>query len=163
MSFLATLRKDPNFWGTCSHCGSDFPLKDAQLFALSGTLPETALARIAELRADLKDQRRRLAQAKELMTERAAATSEAVNLGKICEKIVPSFAQFPFAPRDCRSLLEPIDFVAFPGLTASGTVEAIAFIEVKTGKAALSNMQKLIAETVTAGRVEFDVLRTRER
>jgi predicted Holliday junction resolvase-like endonuclease len=74
-------------------------LTEAQLFELTDVLPEIALAKIAQLKAELKQQRQELARSRHLMTERAAATAQAVHIGKICEKIVPSFSSFPFAPR----------------------------------------------------------------
>ena len=162
MSLLSQLRKDAGFWGVCPCCRGDFPLLDAQLFELSGDLPEAALARIAELKAELKSQRQHLARTRELMTKRASATAEAVHIGKICEKIVPSFVGFPFAASDCRSLLEPIDFVVFSGLTATGAARSIEFVEVKTGQSPLSTTQKSIAALVAASKIEFDVIRARE-
>jgi len=158
MSILRTLRTDPDFWGTCPHCRDQFPIAQSNVFELTDRIPEIALAQIEELKAALKQQRQQLARTKQLMTDRAAATAEVVHVGKICEKIVPSFAGFPFAPRDCRSLLEPIDFVAFSGLSETGAVRAIEFVEVKTGKASLSPIQKAVAAAVRAGKVEFDVI-----
>jgi predicted Holliday junction resolvase-like endonuclease len=158
MSILRTLQTDPDFWGRCPHCGDQFPLAQSNLFELTDTIPEIALARIEELKTALKQQRQQLARTKQLMTDRASATAEAVHIGKICEKIVPSFTGFPFASRDCRSLLEPIDFVVFSGLSETGAVRTIEFVEVKTGKASLSPIQKAVAAVVRAGNVEFDVI-----
>jgi predicted Holliday junction resolvase-like endonuclease len=158
MSILRTIRADPDFWGVCPCCSDQFMLPEAQLFELTAELPEIALAKIVELKAALKQQRQELARTKHLMTERAAATAQAVHVGKICEKIVPSFPSFPFAAQDCRSLLEPIDFVSFSGLSATGKVHAIEFVEVKTGKATLSSMQKAIAAASRDAKVEFDVI-----
>jgi hypothetical protein len=78
MSILRTLRADPDFWGVCPCCSDRFALAEAHLFELTDALPEIALAKIVELKAELKQQRQKLARAKHLMTERAAATAQAV-------------------------------------------------------------------------------------
>jgi predicted Holliday junction resolvase-like endonuclease len=77
-----------------------------------------------------------------------------VNIGKVVEKIAPSLPGFPALPQECRSLLEPIDYIVFRGLDA-GRIEAIEFVEVKSGKATLNPNQKLVKEAVEDGRVEL--------
>jgi len=47
--------------------------------------------------------------------------------------LTASLAGLPVNAADCRTLLKPIDYLAFPG-ASTGQVEAIRFIEVKTGK-----------------------------
>ena len=73
------------------------------------------------------------------MTKTARRTAEAVNLGKIVEKIVPSFASFSYEPGDCRALFEPIDYLVFSGLAKQNQVEALFFVDVKSGNARLGS------------------------
>jgi len=65
---LDRLRNDPEYWGSCPDCGDEFRLCDAQLFSLSEELPEAALARIAQLKTDLKERRAELALARAPLT-----------------------------------------------------------------------------------------------
>jgi predicted Holliday junction resolvase-like endonuclease len=160
-ALLRRLRSDPQFWGTCPSCRQDFRLIHTQLFSLKEPLPELAFARIRALKRSLQQRRKALRDAKARMTTRAAITAEAVSLGKICEKIAPSFASFPFVQRDCRCLLEPIDFLVFSGLS-SGRVQSITFLELKTGRARLSDCQKDIARVVAAGRVQLELIPTND-
>jgi hypothetical protein len=134
---LNYLRSDHEYFGTCPNCGGEFKLCDSQLFSLLEGLPAAALTRIAQLKADLKDRRAELVRAKERMTSRAAITAEAVHIGRVCERIAPSLPGFNLNARDCRSLWEPVDYVAFPGISTSGATERIAFLEVKTGESSI--------------------------
>jgi predicted Holliday junction resolvase-like endonuclease len=120
MNLLAELKSSGRVFGTCPVCASEFRMKDASLFAASDELPVSAVARIAEMKAALKERKQQIAALRQRMTTTAARTVESVNLGKILEKIVPSISGFSFRPRDCRALYEPIDYVIFEGLTATG-------------------------------------------
>src|ERR1700726_3016137 len=127
---IAALRRTRRFMGTCPSCLEDFRLADAALFAINEAPPGTALAAIQAIREAIKDRRDELARARARMTEHAQTTAQAVNLGKIVEKIVPSFASFEYTPGDCRALFEPIDYVIFSGLTGRGRVDSIHFVDV---------------------------------
>jgi predicted Holliday junction resolvase-like endonuclease len=156
---IPKLKRDRHLYGTCPHCGDEFRLGSAHLFSLKGDFPEQALARISAMKADLKEQREVLRDMKHRMTTRSQVTAESVNLGKILEKIAPSFNGFHFATRDCRSLLEPVDYLIFSGLHQKGEVESVTFLDVKSGSARLTKSQKAIAGLVERGRVEVDVIK----
>jgi predicted Holliday junction resolvase-like endonuclease len=89
------------------------------------------------LRQRIQERRRQLARNRELMTKTARRTAEAVNLGKIVEKIVPSFAGFSYESGDCRALFEPVDYLVFSGFARQNQVEALFFVDVKSGNARL--------------------------
>jgi predicted Holliday junction resolvase-like endonuclease len=92
------------------------------------------------------------------MTEAAKVTAESVNLGKILEKIAPSFNGFGYPTRDCRLMLEPIDYVIFSGLSQNAVIEAITFLDVKSGNARLTAKQRDIANAVENGHVECETI-----
>lgn len=158
-TLIPKLKSDRRLHGTCPRCGEEFRLGSAHLFSLKDEFPEQALARIGELKAALKERREELRDLKHRMTTRSQITAESVNLGKILEKIAPSFHGFHFATRDCRSLLEPIDYLIFSGLHRKGEVESITFLDVKSGGARLTKAQKAIAGLVEQGRVEVDTIK----
>src|SRR5208282_1509770 len=99
---------------------------------------------IKVLREKIRDRKDQLAQARDRMTKRAQNTAAAVNLGKIVEKIVPSFSSFPHVSGDCRALFEPIDYLIFSGLTKARKVDSLLFVDVKSGNARLNKTQRSI-------------------
>lgn len=66
---------------------------------------------------------------KEKYTTNAADKSIAVNLGKIIEEVAPALPTFPYLSADCRSLLDPIDYMVFEGLAESNQLNNIHFPE----------------------------------
>lgn len=156
-TIVAELRSSKNFMGTCPSCDEDFRLADASLFSLDDKPPEQILAQIAEVRARIQEQKLVLSRKLERMTKGAKITAKAVNLGKIVEKIVPSFTTFTYTAGDCRALFEPIDYLVFSGLTMQRKVDALYFVDVKSGGASLSPNQRDIKRAVEDGAVKFEI------
>lgn len=88
----------------------------------------------------------------------AIQRSQAVTLGKITEHLFPYLSQFPYNPKDARFLGSPVDFVVFNGLN-EGSVESIAFVEVKTGDSDLSTRERRVRDAVQSGNVVWRELR----
>jgi predicted Holliday junction resolvase-like endonuclease len=88
----------------------------------------------------------------------AIQKSQAVTLGKVTEHFVPYLPDFTYNPKDARFLGSPVDFVVFDGLN-DGEVKGVVFIEVKTGKSALSSRERRIREAVQSGKVQWIELR----
>lgn len=87
--------------------------------------------------------------------------SRATLSGQFLEKLAPRFPDFPYDPTDLRFIGTPVDYIVFDGL-ASGEVEEIVFLEVKSGRSGLSSAQRRVREAVEAGAVRWDVYRTPE-
>jgi predicted Holliday junction resolvase-like endonuclease len=156
---ITELQRDQRFKATCPSCMEDFALSDAVLFAVGAEPPAAALAALNVMRARIKERKASLRASRERMTKGARRTAEAVNLGKIIEKIVPSFASFSYEPGDCRALFEPIDYLVFSGLARQNRVEALFFIDVKSGNARLSPAQRGIKQAVERGAVRFGTIK----
>jgi len=154
-ALIAELQRDKRFKATCPACVEAFRLCDAVLFAWSDQPPKAALMALHAMRERIKERKWELAHSRELMTKTARRTAQAVNLGKIVEKIVPSFASFAYEPGDCRALFEPIDYLIFSGLARQNQVEALFFVDVKSGNARLSRAQASIKKALEAGAVRF--------
>jgi predicted Holliday junction resolvase-like endonuclease len=154
---IAELQRDKRFKATCPSCMEDFALSDAVLFALGADPPEAALAALNAIRTRIKERKAALRESRERMTKGARRTAEAVNLGMIVEKIVPSFPSFAYEAGDCRAMFEPIDYLVFSGLTTRNQVEALYFVEVKSGNARLTGPQQSIKKAVEDGTVQFRV------
>jgi predicted Holliday junction resolvase-like endonuclease len=135
----------------------NFRLSDAVLFAVGEAPPQAAVLALNVVRQRIQE-RRQLARNRELMTKTAWRTAEAVNLGKIVEKIVPSFTSFAYEPGDCRAVFEPIDYVVFSGLARQNQVKALFFVDVKSGNARLSPAQRGIKQVLERGAVRFGTI-----
>jgi predicted Holliday junction resolvase-like endonuclease len=154
-NLIADLKRNKNFMGTCPLCAQSFRLADAVLFSIDDEKPAEALEAVRLMKAGIQERKRELAVQRELMTTRAQNTSTAVNLGKIIEKIVPSFRGFGYTAADCRALFEPLDYLVFSGLTARRRIDALAFIDIKSGRSRLTRIQRDIKAIVKSGKVRF--------
>ncbi|MBO4706650.1 MAG: Holliday junction resolvase [Spirochaetaceae bacterium] len=81
--------------------------------------------------------------------------SRAVIGGQVVEQVAPFLPGFPCNPADARFIGKPVDFVAFPGLSESDSVDEVLLIEVKTGNSALNAREKEIRRAVKEGRVRY--------
>lgn len=88
----------------------------------------------------------------------AIRKSQDILKGKVTEQIVPYFPNFPYDPRDVRFIGSPVDLIVFSGLREKNTVDEIVFVEIKTGKARLSDVEKKVEEAVKNGRISYRVI-----
>jgi len=101
--------------------------------------------------------RHRELEARRDSVERSRATLS----GQFLERLAPHFPDFPYDPTDLRFLGTPVDYVVFDGLS-EGVVDAIVFLEVKSGEAGLSTVQRRVRDAIEAGAVRWDVYRVPE-
>ncbi len=133
-------------------------LRDALLFDGTKPFPKEAREAVRNKQDYLKDRRRELREAMKRATETAEKTTEAVNIGKRLETVLPTLRNFDWVLQDCRFMNDPIDFVAFNGMSMN-MVKSVSFIEVKTGKARLNKHQKAVKEALEDGRLKYGVYR----
>lgn len=89
--------------------------------------------------------------------------ARAVIKGQIAEQLAPLLPGFPFTPSDYRAVGgEPIDFIAFKGLTLAkeglGDITEIVIGDIKMGSSHLSPHQQMIKEAVEQGRVRWETI-----
>jgi predicted Holliday junction resolvase-like endonuclease len=84
----------------------------------------------------------------------AVKRSRAVLGGLAAEQIAPYLPGFPFDPTELRFIGKPVDFIAFVG-AGRGKIEEVAFVEVKSGGAALSGVERSLRDAVKQGRVRW--------
>jgi predicted Holliday junction resolvase-like endonuclease len=149
-SLLQSLREDRSVWAM-AQCGHEFRLADSRLF-YGSEVPEVGKEYIRTLRHDLIDLQREVKQLHNRLTEGFTKKSVDVKLGKTVEKIVTALPGFPLNRADCRAIFDPIDYLGFVGLS-EGRVSRLEFIDIKTGNARLSNVQKSIRDAVEDGSV----------
>lgn len=94
--------------------------------------------------------------------EREAVRRSAATLkGQISEQLAPHLGgdRFPWAAADARFLGHPIDYVVFDGYGAGEDDVEIVLVEVKTGRARLSDGQRKVRRAIEEGRVRFAEVR----
>jgi predicted Holliday junction resolvase-like endonuclease len=89
-------------------------------------------------------------------------TARATIKGQIAEQIAPMLPGFPFTPSDFRFLGQPIDFIAYVGLTEAkeglGDIKEVVIGDIKMGSARLSPHQQMIKRAVDEGRVRWETI-----
>jgi len=78
--------------------------------------------------------------------------SSEVRLGQISEQLAPFLDGFPYDPKNCKFLGQPIDLIGFEP-------DKVVFIEVKTGGSQLSSKQKQIKELIKNKQVFWEEFR----
>ncbi len=91
--------------------------------------------------------------------------SRAVLKGKMAEQIAPMLPGFDYWPSDARFLGDPVDYVVFNGYSEikdaglDGEDLEIIILDIKQGRAHLTQGQRQIAKALQEGRVRFEVVR----
>ncbi|HTB21712.1 MAG TPA: Holliday junction resolvase-like protein [bacterium] len=150
---VATL-KSGGFRAECPGCQETFKLKDASLF-VGDDFSKEALAVYDQRLAEIKQHKAALKELERSISAKSETGARTTNLGFIYERLAPTLKGFKLDPNDCRSLFDPIDYVVFNGLSKTGRVDSIVFMDVKSGEARLSKKQKAIQNLVEASKVTF--------
>ena len=90
--------------------------------------------------------------------EEAIKKSRQVLEGKFKEQLAPILPEFNYNPTDARFLGLPVDFVVFNGLSGDSP-EEVVFLEVKTGKAQLTEREQRLKDIIDKKKVRYEVLR----
>jgi predicted Holliday junction resolvase-like endonuclease len=88
----------------------------------------------------------------------AVRRSRAVLGGLAAEQLAPWLPGFPFDPTEVRFVGKPVDFVAFVG-ASSGRIEEVVFVEVKSGNASASGVERSLRDAIRGGRVRWEEYR----
>ena len=88
----------------------------------------------------------------------AIMRSRSVLSGMFSEQLAPFLPNFNFKPTECKFLGNPVDFIVFKGLD-NKKVDEIVFVEVKSGKAKLSNVEKSLKEAIENKKVHWEEYR----
>jgi predicted Holliday junction resolvase-like endonuclease len=155
MSTIEHLRSVKGLFTECPSCREKFALRDANLFDATKPLPRIATEHLQTQRTEIVSEFKAIRQERAELKRRSSTSAETSGVGRIVEMLSPSLLGFPLLTADCRTLLQPIDYVGFKGLSITGEVEAVVFIEVKSGCNDLSPQQRQIKRVVEQGRVEF--------
>lgn len=84
----------------------------------------------------------------------AILRSRAVLGGQFSEQLAPYLPDFGYIPTECRFMGKPIDFIVFKGMDGK-KIEEVVFVEVKSGKASTSPVEKSLKEAIEKKRVKW--------
>ena len=84
----------------------------------------------------------------------AVLKSRAVLSGQFSEQLAPFLPNFNFNPNECKFIGKPVDFLVFKGMD-SQNIDEIIFVEVKSGNAKLSPIEKNLKEAVEKKKVKW--------
>ncbi len=88
---------------------------------------------------------------------KALNSSRAVLKGQINEQLCPFLPGFEYKPSDFKFLGQPIDGIVFEGMT-DGEVTNVILVDIKTGAANLTKVQRQVRDCLKEGKFEFKKL-----
>ncbi|MDR7555020.1 MAG: Holliday junction resolvase-like protein [Armatimonadota bacterium] len=153
---IRALQSEPGLRSVCPRCRRNFSLRQALLFPARGPYPDAAGQALRHWEEELRSWRHEITRRREQARAAPGRSSIATQAGQLLEVVVP-VRQKDVPHREWRPMGDPVDFLVFPGLSR-GRVEAIRFVEVKTGGAGLNARQRMVEHAVQGGKVEFRVV-----
>lgn len=91
----------------------------------------------------------------------AIMKSRAVLGGQFSEQLAPFLPNFKYLPTEARFVGKPIDFLVFKGMDEK-KINEVVFVEVKSGKAKLTEHEKNLKDTIDNKRVRWEEYRIPE-
>jgi len=88
----------------------------------------------------------------------AIMQSRAVLGGQFSEQLAPFLPNFDNLPTECRFIGKPIDFIVFKGMDEK-KINEVVFVEVKSGNARTSPVEKSLKDTIENKRVRWEEYR----
>jgi len=88
--------------------------------------------------------------------EEAVKKSRAVIGGQFSEQLAPYLPDFPYKPTEARFIGKPIDFIIFNGMDDK-EIKDVVFLEVKSGKSALSTPERRLRDAVKNKKVRWEL------
>jgi len=80
--------------------------------------------------------------------------------GKLAENLSPYFPDFKYDPTEIRFIGAPVDYIVFKGISKKEP-EEIVFLEIKSGNATLSDVQRKLKKLVDEKKVSWDEYRVK--
>ena len=141
---------------TCPCCGEKRPATRYLMFT-AGDMPREVTTLLKAQEDAIKSQSARHFQ-REQRLENAEVNAQRINFGNFAERLIPATPAFPGNPADYRHLGSPIDYIGFHGITRTGRIDSIDFVDAKAGPAQTKPNQKLIANAVAQGKVSVRII-----
>jgi predicted Holliday junction resolvase-like endonuclease len=91
----------------------------------------------------------------------AILKSRAILGGQFSEQLAPFLPDFKYLPTECRFVGKPIDLIVFKGMD-NKDINEVVFVEIKSGNAKLSPVEKKLKETIKNKKVRWEEYRIPE-
>jgi predicted Holliday junction resolvase-like endonuclease len=156
MNIVAFMQEQKRILGICPCCGELFRLSEATIFTKTRP-PRTPFD-------ELEDEQRKADRAAERFEEKVQVLrGEALRRGqtearKRLRSIAHAFIGREIDPQDVKVLYDPVEFIAFRGMT-SGAVTSVVLIDRPAASKEHEVVQESVAKAVDKGRYEWKVLR----
>ncbi len=92
----------------------------------------------------------------------AVFRSRAILGGYFSEQLAPFLPNFKHSPTECKFLGNPIDFLVFKGMDKK-KIEEIIFLEIKSRKSKLNNVEKSLKEVIKKGKIKWEEYKVDEK
>jgi predicted Holliday junction resolvase-like endonuclease len=156
LSFVGTFNDLKRIYGFCPCCDEPFRLSDALLFTAQPP-PKTAFDRVADAERRLVRAENKFDEAKEAIKQAARERGQKAALRRL-RRISPSFGEMRINPMDVKILFDPVDYIAFPGLS-NEKPGRITFIDAPAANSEEERIQSSIEKAIDAGNLEWCTLR----
>lgn len=90
--------------------------------------------------------------------QHAVKQSRSVVMWQVTEQIAPLLPGFPYHYKDVMFMGKGVDYIVFDGMHR-GQINAIVFLEIKTGTSQLNKNERMIKDAIVAGKVSYDIWR----
>ena len=149
-TIIDVVRAEDRIAGNCPNCKKQFRLSEVELFYI----PDRKEDFLAAIRKREQELDQRIDEERQDAIKRSRASIQ----GKVFATVRPFLPSFNYYPGDLRAIWNPVDYVCFNGLAVNRDVESITFVEVKSGKANLSGVERSVREAVQHGKVSFETV-----
>lgn len=146
----------------CPCCGDIVRVSDLRLKS-KGRVSRTWLDNYENLSLSLDKKEERFAEREEKLREMAREKGRKEAERVFNKAISPTFKAFKLNPFDVKPILNPVDFVAFKGMTKKNSVSDILFLSKKCKNSALNCIRRDVKTSILKKRYEWQVARIDER
>jgi len=157
--FVRQLRRVKNLAVVCPECERQIPVSRADLFT-EDSISQKGIKYQESTEEEIKEMKEELRILMSVKSKQLGVTTKSVNIGNILEVFAPILKGFNYNPLDCRTLLKPVDYIVFRGLS-NEKITNIDFVEIKSGKARLGDVERQIRDTVESGRISLELFGTK--
>jgi predicted Holliday junction resolvase-like endonuclease len=153
VQFRDFVKVEDQLAGFCPLCRGLIRLSEMEMFYIPDR-KEDFLTELRRKARELEDQKLEI-------RKDAIKRSRSKLMGDLFEQVRPYLPGFKYEPGDLRSIWDPVDFVSFNGLAVNRHVGSVTFLEIKTGRSALSDVQRSIRDAVENKKISFETVQVK--
>ena len=157
---LRFIKEQRHIFGICPCCNAVFRLSDVRI-SYKGKYAHDWLDAIEIKEQKLASAQDRFDEKKQSIKKRLIEMAKRKLLPKILNRAVPFFTKQGINPEDIKTILHPIDFVAFNGMNAD-KVENILLMDWYKEDIAHKKIQHSITEAIKNGSLAWQTLKVTE-